>query len=437
MKGRKLWTIFSSTLVTLLFCLQFIALSAWAVDLQTSGFFTTGVTRTNCDDGDTYSLYQINKSTNYFYDGKAGLNFRSRLSDKVDAALQLLGTNMGGKNDLSLSVDWAFVTYKLLPGLKIQVGKQFSPAWMIGEYYEVGFLYPWARPVDEVYIMGSARTITGGNINYTFMLPNGELKAEFIGGKTYYKVPVQKGVTNEATKFDVFLEGSMTMYMGILTYSNDWALFRAVYSESKEWDQSLNMENYKTNPTATGLGLANTAANTALASSYGFNMGNYSRKLKGSYSYPRYAFGTKMEYQNFLLMGEYVDAVLKEGSTKLIDRRAFYGTLGYNWRIFTPSITYAAQDRHNFRNLLFYNVSTALNAAAIDEFKDRQESFYLTLLTRTSAKTDIKLQYQRIKTTGGKSRYNTYPSSGAVGCLQPKGSRDPIGVYSLVFDAIF
>jgi hypothetical protein len=57
--------------------------------------------------------------------------------------------------------DWAFVNYRVNEQFSARGGKIKFPTFLISDYYEVGYAYPWIRPPQEVYSSNPITTLNG------------------------------------------------------------------------------------------------------------------------------------------------------------------------------------------------------------------------------------------------------------------------------------
>jgi hypothetical protein len=53
--------------------------------------------------------------------------------------------------DSSVGIDWAYLSYKLTPNLKVQVGHKRLPLYYYSDFMYIGYAYPWIRPAADLY----------------------------------------------------------------------------------------------------------------------------------------------------------------------------------------------------------------------------------------------------------------------------------------------
>ncbi|MDH5424795.1 MAG: hypothetical protein OEY29_07380 [Gammaproteobacteria bacterium] len=82
-------------------------------------------------------------------DSVYGFNIRKKINDKVSGAAQLLASSNDSTFDIE--AEWAYLSYKLSESSSFRVGKLNMTTFLISDYINVGYLYPWIRTPVEVY----------------------------------------------------------------------------------------------------------------------------------------------------------------------------------------------------------------------------------------------------------------------------------------------
>ncbi|OUR93583.1 hypothetical protein A9Q84_19130 [Halobacteriovorax marinus] len=147
--------------LTLLLSLLFTSLQVSAFDLSTKGFLTFAYRKS---DSDVAYKENITKDGEFTKGTKAGLQFHSFLSNRNEAFLQLLADGDNGR-DFNTALDIAHITFNYANDHKLLYGKVRLPVWMISDYRQVGSLYPWVNPPEEVYEIVPLETV---GVNDTF-----------------------------------------------------------------------------------------------------------------------------------------------------------------------------------------------------------------------------------------------------------------------------
>ena len=140
--------------------LMLMSHAAMAVDFD--GFMTAGFAAHNADDGNGGEVVYLNGITNdpsFDNDSKFGLQVTADVSEDMQGVAQILAT--GADQNYDLDVEWAYLDYTLNQNLSLRGGKVKEPVFLISDYIEVGYAYPWIRPPQEVYSNNPINTIVG------------------------------------------------------------------------------------------------------------------------------------------------------------------------------------------------------------------------------------------------------------------------------------
>lgn len=149
-----------------------LALAAGVENVNFSGFLTAGAvyasqpvlpgTDVVTADG------LISNEVSFARDTRFGLQVSANVNPDVSVTGQLLAR--GGEDNFTVSTDWAYVKYRMSNAISMRAGRVKLPSFLISDYNEVGYAYPWVRPPMEMY---SANPMTGLNgvdflIRYNF-----------------------------------------------------------------------------------------------------------------------------------------------------------------------------------------------------------------------------------------------------------------------------
>jgi hypothetical protein len=168
--------------IVLLMFLIVTAFPVKAYDINTKGFLTFAY---SVSDSEIPYTGNITADGEYSQGTKAGLQFSSVLSPKVDAFLQILADGDSGR-DFNFALDIAHVNYNINNDHKIIYGKIRLPVWMISDYRQVGALYPWINPPEEVYDVAPLEDI-GANDTFFGISLEGNL-FHFDGKEMNYRL---------------------------------------------------------------------------------------------------------------------------------------------------------------------------------------------------------------------------------------------------------
>lgn len=133
--------------ITVIFISLFFFSNTSALELTAKGFLTFAYNKSN-----TKEPYQgnISEDGEYSQGTRAGLQFSSLISSKTEAFIQALADGSNGR-DFNFSLDIGHIGYNFNNDHKVIVGKIRLPIFMISDHRQVGFLYPWINPPEEVY----------------------------------------------------------------------------------------------------------------------------------------------------------------------------------------------------------------------------------------------------------------------------------------------
>jgi len=145
----------------ILLILLISSLNVHAFDISTKGFLTFAYRKSNSE---VAYKENITEDGEYTKGTKAGLQFHSFLSNKNEAFLQLLADGDNGR-DFNAALDIAHITFNYSDNHRLLYGKVRLPVWMISDYRQVGSLYPWVNPPEEVYEIVPLETV---GVNDTF-----------------------------------------------------------------------------------------------------------------------------------------------------------------------------------------------------------------------------------------------------------------------------
>ncbi len=101
----------------------------------------------------------ITQDISFDNDSKFGIQVTADASPDMQVVAQLLAA--GADNNYSMDVEWAYLDYAISDNFSLRGGKVKQPVFLISDYFEVGYAYPWIRPPQEVYRNNPINTIVG------------------------------------------------------------------------------------------------------------------------------------------------------------------------------------------------------------------------------------------------------------------------------------
>ncbi|TCI04949.1 porin [Corallincola luteus] len=191
---------------------------SWLNRFNVNGFATVGMGRASNDAG--YADYD-NDGFDFENDSILAVQTTYDVNDEISATLQLVTR---GRQDWDLKAEWAFLSYQFNDATTIRGGKLRLPLYMLSDYLEVGYAYPWARPSEEVYGVIPVSTFTGFDVIHVIDFDESALTFQPIFGES----------TVDADDSRLGLETNFKKVYGLATtYDWDELTLRASYFHSE------------------------------------------------------------------------------------------------------------------------------------------------------------------------------------------------------------
>ncbi|MCK5829787.1 MAG: hypothetical protein KAH20_05750 [Methylococcales bacterium] len=182
---------------------------------------------------DRTSTQEVKKSLEITTDSRLGLQLDVDINDSFHFTTQFVVRDHAG-DFFEQNLDWAFLKWNplVVEDYEIRVGRLGVDAFLLSDYRNVGYAYPWIRPPHEFYANIPLTHFDGADIKKSFYLENGELTLKLGGGYTFTKL------SEYFQDFD--LEGPV-LVANIIYTTGEWR-FRAGYGhiwQSKNLESSL------------------------------------------------------------------------------------------------------------------------------------------------------------------------------------------------------
>ena len=176
--------------------------STSAQAIQFDGFITAGAAIH--DDTDNKNIYigslgdrGITEDLTFETDTRFGLQISSDVTEDMSVVAQLLGTGVDG--NFNAVIEWAYIDYEVNDVASIHVGKIKQPVYLVNDYVEVGYAYPWIRPPSEVYYQNNPlNTVNGIELLLQFPVGPGTLSFQPYLGSNRDDIPNAQGAFFEA-----------------------------------------------------------------------------------------------------------------------------------------------------------------------------------------------------------------------------------------------
>ncbi len=287
--------------------------TAQAIEIDITGYASFAATKSDATDAAGNQVIFANglANKNLKFDSEdslIGLQFSSTVSDKVDMTVVLQADGSSGNYDIS--AEWAYATYKFDDELSLRMGKYKGSFYMVSDYQDVGYAYPWVRPPLEVYSTNPIKALSGLNLVYQSGIGDLTLLTElYVGSGTHSAKYIPSTTDDPATGIPPSLKGQNISFETVnasginISLSGDIASLRVGYFSTDVNAAAFNI----TEKPGTFLGV-------------GFNL----------------------DWENIVIYSEYIqrdtDPTL---AGAFPDQNAYYLTLGYRFGKFLPYVTYA------------------------------------------------------------------------------------------------
>lgn len=292
-------------------CAAMASSPAYAV--QFDGFFTVGAATHDDDNKNRYigSLGDrgITDDLTFETDTRFGLQISSDIAEDTSVVAQILGT--GVDSNFNAVVEWAYVDYEFNKYVSLRAGKIKQPVYLVNDYVEVGFAYPWIRPPVEVYYLNNPlNTVNGAEFLISFPIGNGQLSFQPYIGSNRDDIPNTGGVA--------FFEAENIVGLDIKYSGRGY---------------SVHASNFQCDVTTQGNLIDQPTG-------FGFDV---DVDLNGTGECDVTSAGLNLDIANFVVYAEYSDRTTTDTLSRPFgDQEAWYTTLGYRIGKWLPHITVAS-----------------------------------------------------------------------------------------------
>ncbi len=293
--------------------------------IQFDGFMTAGAAKiVTIEDADKGNIYigglgdrGITEDLTFEKDTRFGLQISSDVSDNMSVVAQLLGR--GDKGNFNAIVEWAYIDYEFHETTSMHVGKIKQPVYLVNDYVEVGYAYPWIRPPQEIYLLNNPlNTVNGIELLLQFPVGPGTLSFQPYLGSNRDDIPNGGGAYFEAEN----------IYGIDIKYSGR--------------GYTVHASNFQCDVTVTGDSFTQSAA--LLDPLFGqadsqvlVNLGGSEGKCNVT------AAGFNLDLANFVAYAEWTQRTTDETLSQAFgDTEAYYATIGYRFGKWLPHLTFAS-----------------------------------------------------------------------------------------------
>ncbi|BBL76014.1 porin [Methylomagnum ishizawai] len=156
------------------------------------GFGTLGVSGTDTDliqfRRDTTQGNGVTRTWGVDPDSRLGLQLDVDFGPSWRAGVQWVARNHAGQF-IEQNLDWAFLRWSPEENLDLRFGRLGFDVFMLSDYRNVGYAYPWMRPPHEFYASLPTYHFDGMDLSRKIPLGGGHLTAKSFVGYASYTVP--------------------------------------------------------------------------------------------------------------------------------------------------------------------------------------------------------------------------------------------------------
>lgn len=366
-------------------------------EMKVNGFFTAGLTKTNEDKA---TFLGANDKVRFDPDSVIGMQFSFPVNDETTLTTQMIAH---GRDDFKPEMEWAYLTYKASDDLDLRAGRLRIPFFMISDFLEVGYAYPWVRPPIDVY--GQLAFSRYDGLNLIYRTDFGDIESNF---QAYFgSTNPQQELMGEVGELDV------TSLWGFnASFAYESFIFRIGHTEG---DYTLS-----------GI----TALNSFLTNLINNGLNDIADRFGVTDKHGRFS-GAGFSYDNGSLI---VKSEFTQRSTDglIADTEGWYLMGAYRFGAFTPHITFSElttkEDYSDAEAILgppnpggeqFLGMTTML--------RDDQSSITLGIDYRVKRNLMAKAEYQRIDI-----------DDNSDGLLENATTRvDQLNVFTLAIESVF
>ncbi len=285
---------------------------------------------------------------------RLGAQVAATFTPEVSALLQVV-SEYHADNTYQPAIEWANLKYAFTPDAYIRFGRISLPTFLISDYRDIGYSYPWVHPPVDLYRELSITHSDGIDAMYRFEM--GELRnsIKVIYGKNTLDLPTS------------------------VSYSED---MRGIFDTLEYNDISFRI-----------------GYQERISSSYNLNTGITGAWIPNS----DLSVGVNYDPGNWFIMSEWIQ---RESTNK---NGAMYVSSGYRVDKLTPYLTYSQNSIASFIPGFAAPTTTAIQNA-----QRSQSTISLGVRWDFKKNTDFKLQYDQIQLSDNSNGYLANVPAGVI-----------------------
>jgi len=159
-----------------------------AEGLRLSGFGTLGVTQASGSQGEGFRREIVQPAlqgdTRADVDSRLGLQANWQVDPQWEFVGQVLLKRRAGAAPLEESIAWGFAAYSFSPEWTLRIGRTSPDLFLLADYRNVGFAYPWMRPSVEFYGWMPVSAMDGADLSRNWAEGDTNWRAKLFAGRT-------------------------------------------------------------------------------------------------------------------------------------------------------------------------------------------------------------------------------------------------------------
>jgi hypothetical protein len=370
-----------------------VASSAQAVEFD--GFLTAGFAVHNQGQASGASviyLDEIKDKVTFLQDSKFGLQVTADVAEDMQVVAQILAS--AEDENYNMDIEWAYLDYSINDSTSFRMGRIKQPVFLISDYLEVGYAYPWIRPPAEAYSNMPVDSIIGVEFLYQTNIGGLNFAIQPYFGSNTEAVP---GANNVRFFADNYIGMALRLESRLFTFQI-----------------STFHTDVSTIDSGSGTGALNSEGTALLSvASLSWDVANF-------IGYAEYT--TRDIDANTNTLAQPFNQVPFDALFS--DQDGYYVTLGYRMGKYLPHITYATIDSDPSGSFvcppLTPPVTPALNTCGPSQGA-RQESITIGLRYEINDSTALKIEFQQVELEN---------NAGNLGLYQPFSTADGLSVSS-------
>lgn len=299
-------------------------------DFKINGFMSAGVAWSNVDylPSGISPIYvsRIEKEESFDKDTNVGLQFTKYLRDDVNITVQLYAE---GFYDFDVEATWGFIEWEPNDTWQFRAGRVRTNPYMLSDYVNVAYAYPWIRPPQEVYSQIPISNFTGFDVRYHTLFCGKDFSIKGFWGSSSGEL------TFPITPFNSIIDDIDMELRHLVSFSAKYG--DEVFSIRAGYESAL----VTLYPNAgTFMQTLNTFVDTMIQLGFlGQDYVNYFSSVNQHVTFM--GVGYQFDWKNIVSMGE---LVRRRASTPIVSNPiGWYLMGGYRVKNLLPHITYARE----------------------------------------------------------------------------------------------